>query len=444
MIIFKGISLAIALAGGPMSLDEALAIAKHNSFTLRSAESTIRANQQKVREAKGAIGPQITTNFQHLRYGNQQSGTIGGQPIQFVPFDQNTWSNQLQMQLDIIGVWKKNEKGAKAGVKSSQDTLIAAENDLRQNVRKAYLQVLRAKNLVDVAVQGRKNIEARVEQSQKQFRAGEIAKIDYDRLKAQKASADSDVLTAQNGLTVAKQILNLALSRPIETEFDVTSYAKPVEVKADVATLVTYGQNARPEINSLSNTLLALDAVKVVSGAGAMPSLNLSVNNSQTLDPAGFNPQREVNTTVLALAVPVFDSGIARAKRKQTEEQIVQTQNSLGQLKLSISQEVRAALANMENATARKAAATEQLSLAQEVVRIARVRRDAGEGIVLEIIDAETQWVNAQNTMINAEFDYLTAYADLQRAVGADNIDAALQAWEEQKQKATTKKRGRK
>jgi outer membrane protein len=443
MMIYHGLSLAIAIAGGPMSLDDAIAIAKHNSFNLKTAESTIRSNEQKVREAKGALGPQLSTNFQHLRYGNQQVGNFGGQVVQFTPFDQNSWSNQLRIQLDIVGMWKKNERGAKAGVESSRNSMSAAENDLKQNVRKTYLQVLRAKNLVDVGIQGRKNIEARVSQADKQFRQGVIAKIDLDRLKAQKAAADTDVLTAQNGLVVAKQILNLALSRPIETDFDVTTYGQPEGVKSEVSSMVNYGQMTRPEVKSLRNTLLALDAVKVMSGSGMLPSLNLSVNNNQTLDPAGFNPQREVNTTVLALSVPIFDAGVARAKRKQTEEQSIQTQFSIGQIQLAISQEVRAALANMDNANARKVSSGEQLELAKEVVRIARVRRDAGEGTVLEIIDAETQWVNAQNAAINAEYDYLAAYADLQRAVGADKIDAALADWAAQTKQEEEKKKRR-
>jgi outer membrane protein TolC len=65
-----------------------------------------------------------------------------------------------------------------------------------------------------------------------------------------------------------------------------------------------------------------------------------------------------------------------------------------------------------------------------EVVRIARVRRDAAEGTVLEIIDAETTLVNARNAVINAEFDFYAAHADLQHAIGADDIDAALRAYE--------------
>ena len=115
---------------------------------------------------------------------------------------------------------------------------------------------------------------------------------------------------------------------------------------------------------------------------------------------------------------------------KQSQATINQTKNNLDLLKLSISQEVRSALTNMSNAMARQKSAIEQDELAKEVVRIARIRREAGEGTVLEIIDAETQWSNAQNNLVNSMYDYLAAYADLQRAVGADDIDNAIKQYE--------------
>lgn len=421
---------AIFAPADTLTIDQAIAIAAKNSFAIKNADATVRSNEQKVREAKGALGPKIATNYNYLRYGQPQRGNLGGQEITFVPIDTNTWSTQLTMPLDIVGFWAKNKRGAEAGVESSRNTRTAAENDLRQTVRKAYLQALRTKNLVRVAEQGRTNIITQVDVAEKKFRAGAIAKIDLDRLKAQKASADADVLVALNNYQVAKQVLNLQLARPIETEFDVAEVKAPEKASAGLEKLVTLGQQTRPETLSLTNTVRALDSVRTAAGQGLLPSLNLSIQNQQALDPEGLNPQREVNTTSLALSIPIFDSGVARAKKAQTDEQIFQTVQQLAQIRLGISQEVRSALTTMENALARKAASEEQLRLATEVARIARVRRDAGEGTVLEIVDAETSLVNAQNAVVNAQFDFYAAHADLQHAIGADDIDAALRAYE--------------
>jgi outer membrane protein len=433
MITFKAITIALSMlphGADVLTIDQAVAIALQNSYNVKNAQETVNSNEQKVREAAGGLGPKLTTNYQYLRYGHSSTGTFGTQVITFTPLDTNTWTNQITMPLDVFGVGKSNVKAAKAGVQASRDTKTAVQNDLKQSVRKAYLNVLRAKGLVEIAKQSQVNIAATVADATKKFNAGAIAKIDLKRLQAQKSSADSDVLNAENNFVVAKQVMNLALNRPIETEFDVEDIMGLPAVQASQDELVGLGVGHRPESASFKNTITALGAAKVYAGQAGSPSLNLTLNNNQTLDPVGINPQKEVNTALILLSIPLYDSGVARARMNQVQATINQTKNNLDLLKLSISQEVRSALVNMANAMSRQKAANEQSELAKEVVRIARIRREAGEGTVLEIIDAETAWASAQNNLVNSMYDYFGAYADLQRAVGADDIDTALKQYE--------------
>ena len=250
MITFNALSLALSMVSpnsDTLSIDQAVLLALQNSFAVKNAQETVNSNQQKVREAGGSIGPKVTTNYQYLRYGRGSSGMIGTETITFTPLDTNTWSTQLTMPLDIAGVWKSNLKAAKAGVQSSIDTKTATQNDLKQSVRKSYLNVLRAKGLVEVAKQGRVNIATKVEQAAKQFKEETIALIDLKRLQAQKSSADSDVINAENNLQVAKQILNLAINRPIETEYDVEMLVGLPSTRVPMEKLIELGQGRRPE-----------------------------------------------------------------------------------------------------------------------------------------------------------------------------------------------------
>ena len=411
-----------------LSIDDAVKIALQNSYSVKNATATVVTNKEKVSEVQGNQGIKVGSSFQHLRYGRPQSGNIGGSLITFIPEYQNTWTNTLQYVIDISGANRSNTTAAKATVDASRSSLNAQENDVKQSVRKAFIQVMRAKNLVGVAMQGRKNIGANLFQSEKKYKEGVVAKIEVDRLRAQLASANSDVIAAENNLQIAKQILNLAMARPIETNFEITDWKDMPVVTSELDSLVKLGQTERPEVKAIEKTVVALGAAKKFAEQGLLPSLNLAVTNQQTLEPVGFNPVREVNTAVLQFNVPIFDSGVSKAKRHQSEQQIEQTKNNLLSLNLAISQEIRSARTNMSNAYARLQAAQEQTELAKEVARIARVRQDAGEGTILEIIDAETQLVQAQTNLINSQFDYLAAYADLQRATGRDDIDAALKA----------------
>ena len=157
--------------------------------------------------------------------------------------------------IDISGANRSNTTAAKATVDASRNSLNAQENDVKQSVRKAFIQVMRAKNLVGVAMQGRKNIGANLFQSEKKYKEGVVAKIEVDRLRAQLASANSDVIAAENNLQIAKQVLNLAMARPIETNFEITDWKDMPMVTSELDSLVKLGQTERPEVKAIEKTV---------------------------------------------------------------------------------------------------------------------------------------------------------------------------------------------
>ena len=88
----------------------------------------------------------------------------------------------------------------------------------------------------------------------------------------------------------------------------------------------------------------------------------------------------------------------------------------------SAAQDVRNAASNLRGARARLENATRQVALAQEVFRIAQVRQAAGAGTYVETVDAQTTLTTARNNLVRARYDVLTAYSQLQRAVGTDRL----------------------
>jgi OMF family outer membrane factor len=57
---------------------------------------------------------------------------------------------------------------------------------------------------------------------------------------------------------------------------------------------------------------------------------------------------------------------------------------------------------------------------ADEALREAKARADAGTGTQLDVLDAENSLTQARNTQVQAQHDYSTARAKLQRAIGAE------------------------
>jgi hypothetical protein len=95
-------------------------------------------------------------------------------------------------------------------------------------------------------------------------------------------------------------------------------------------------------------------------------------------------------------------------------------------VKESIALEVRTAYLNLQDAAKRLEVARKGLEQATEALRLARVRYEAGVSLQLEISDAELAYTQAQTNLVTAQFDYLDAYAALQKAVGTIGARYAL------------------
>jgi outer membrane protein TolC len=76
----------------------------------------------------------------------------------------------------------------------------------------------------------------------------------------------------------------------------------------------------------------------------------------------------------------------------------------------------------MLSAQARLTNAQRQLTLAQEVYRLAQVRQEAGEGTYIDVVDAESSLEQARDGVVSAKYDYLLAYSQLQHGVGNDKV----------------------
>lgn len=417
---------SISTAGDVLAIEDAIQIAEKNAFGVQIADAAILKSRQRLNEVNAQQGFRVSTSATYLRYGFEQVANIGGQSVVFQPLDQTTLSGQIGYVFDLSGNVRRQANAAKRAISASQFQKSSTLNDLRLSVRRGYYQVMRAQSLLRVSEANFTNISAQVDNSEKQLRAGVAAKIDLQRLQAQQASAEADVLSAKNGVKLAKQALNLSLARPIETEFDVSEVSGDVSIRGEYDRLIQAAEVVRPEVRSLQANIESLKFTRRATMQSLEPSLNFNLNYQRVLDPAGLNPQRELTTNTLVLSIPLYDAGSTRSRLKQFDQDIITAQVNLKQQRLAIAQEIRNASANYSTALARQESARKQLALAREVARLARIRRDAGESTVIEVLDAEAALTSAENGLVNATFDMLTAYAELQRAVGNDDFEAAV------------------
>jgi outer membrane protein, heavy metal efflux system len=136
------------------------------------------------------------------------------------------------------------KKGTAIGVSQQQDL----ERNLLFNLRSAFVQTLEAKAVLKVAKDNLEYYDHVLKISSDRFGAGDIARIDLDRLELQRVQYESDLQSADVNLRTAKiQLLTLLNDRTPVEQFDVVGV---FDFSEQVEALDAYRQMAldgRPE-----------------------------------------------------------------------------------------------------------------------------------------------------------------------------------------------------
>jgi outer membrane protein TolC len=121
----------------------------------------------------------------------------------------------------------------------------------------------------------------------------------------------------------------------------------------------------------------------------------------------------------------LFDGLLTHGKVVQANALHDKSKNDLADQSRQIELQVRTAYSDFIEA---KEVLDSQLKVqeeADEALREARARAEAGTGTQLDVLDAETSLTQARTTDVLALHDYATARAKLERAIGEDMVQTA-------------------
>jgi outer membrane protein len=317
------------------------------------------------------------------------------------------------------GGWKAAQEfraAARADVKTSRE-------QVRLTTIVAYYSVLGAQEAVTVAEEAVRQMEQHLTVAKAQWEAGARQRIDVTRAQSDLASAKMNLSKARNGDTIARVNLATAMGLSKTPQFRVerpTAGTDPHSA-TDLEALVRTALQDRPDVRALRARIRASEQIIGVSRSGYYPTLGLSagVNWQGYHLKSGtsglpYNWFAGVNATWNALS-PIPASGASR--EAQANQRVLMA--NLDSLELSIGAEVKSAALAMQEAKQRLEPVAALITSAEETLRLAEGRYQAGTGSIIEVTDAQAVYTQSRLSGIQAEYDVETARARLQRAMGA-------------------------
>jgi outer membrane protein len=428
--------------------------ALENNISVRQADLQIKFAELDFQQSKMALYPRadFSTNLGYSSGRNQD-------PTSFSLITTAYVFNNLSLQTSVdLFNWfsKKNTIAAKElDLKATREGFEKAKNDVALNVAVAYLQVLLAREQVNLAKNQVAQSAAQLELTRKKVDAGQLPELNAVNLESILATDSSSLITAettaQQSLLQMKALLNMDAA----AAFDIATppiELIPVESIADlqpeaVYTLATINM-PQQKVDNL-NVQSALRSVKVARGSmyptiSLFGSLGSAYNNkakevkskTQLTAPLGtvtvggtpyqvfpltpfdvftygnMNYTDQLNQNFrqsigLAISVPILNGGSLRtawqrSKLNVKQVELQQAQNSLT-LKQDIYKAYNDALSAMQKFSANRKAVETSLKANEFAIK----RYDVGLLSIYDLITTRNNLQQARINLLYSQFDYV-------------------------------------
>ena len=400
-----------------LSIDEAVQMALQQNTAVRITALGEDTAAAALRQAKGSKGFTVTANTSFSRSDKNNEGQV------------NSNSNGVTASLPIYSGGKNeaNIDSSELGVKIARLNTDRQKENIKLNVVQAYYDVLQAQKQVQVDQSSVDNYQAHLTNVQQLFSAGSKARIDVLRSSVELSNARQTLIKQQNtyevDLSKLRNILNMDPNEPLTLTQDFAYEAFPQELDS----CVSYARQNRKDLQADTYTLGQKElAIKAAKG-DLLPSVNLSVGASWEKQGLPSSDNHSYTAGVTA-SWDLFDSGITKAKISAAQTALEVAKLTLEQDQNSVDLAVRQAYYNMREAEKRFNSTQDAVTQAKEDYFIASEKYKAGEGLMLDIIDAQLALSTAELNYISAQYDYARYKAAVENAMGMSTASAVATA----------------
>ena len=417
----------------PLSLVQCLNLAFQQNASILKAKNDLEAAHGVVVQTRAVALPHLTATGQYKYTDPKAIETFPSSPGS----PNQNWNAGVQI-VQSIYEGGKMIAALKAAGATKQQALAqyqTAVDDALLGVRLAYYDTLLAAQQITVHEASVNLLQKELEDQQHRLDAGTVPKFNVLRAEVAVANERPILIRAHNDYRIAKNnlsnLIGYNLPRDIweDVPLNLSDALDDAPYQVNLPDAIQRALSKRPELLALRKTeeLQKLNIVSAKSGYKPTISVFAGYNwyNAQFTAPVTLDHDINGWNAGAQLQWDIFDGLLTRGKVTQAKALHEKSQNDLADQSRQIELQVRTAYSSFIEAKEILDSQEKVQEEADEALREAKSRADAGTGTQLDVLDSETALTQARTTQIQALHDYDTARAKLQRAIGEDMVVAA-------------------
>jgi outer membrane protein TolC len=308
------------------------------------------------------------------------------------------------------------------GFRNTLDQLLAT-------VKTQFYQVVVNRELIKVQEQSVHLLESQLKDQQNRFEAGTVPRFNVLQAEVALYNQLPLLITAQNNYRISK----ITLAKTLGLDFQPRhGESPPLEVvgempynprKISLVDAIELGKERRPFLKQArANVLNQKEQLHAAAGQW-LPTITTTGGGEWVSSPtnSSWHDISKGWIATVQASLPIWDSGAIAGQVLQQRALLSEAKDSYDDDVRQVELEVQTAYSNLLQNRELIKSQVKNVEEAEEAVRLAKARLDAGAGVQLDVLNAQVQLLTAQSTQLQALFGYNSTLAEFDRATGAQS-----------------------
>ena len=399
-----------------LTLQETLDIAFRNNREVQAARLTITRSQSGVSEAQAAQAVQV---------GLTSALRTQGSPLLIgeAPRVGNSTSTDVQGALEatynLVTAGRDNGRirAAQEQVNFDRLDLLRVEQKLRGDVLTAYYDLQEAGSAAIINNAAVTDATRSLSDAQLQEKAGVGTKFDILRAQVQLATANQDLTRSQGQQKISQKKIAQLLSVNENTEYKAADSVKELGIwNYSLEDSLVVAFRNRPELKQQLVRRSVSEQQQLIASAADSAQVSLFANYTLGKTISGTNPLQDNYSAGARLSWNFWDGGAAGSRSNQEKVNQEISENQFTTARNQIRFEIEQAYNNLGTNKKNIITSTQALKQAEESLKLARLRFQAGVGTQTDVIQAQTELARARGNRITAIISYNRSLSILRTA----------------------------
>jgi outer membrane protein len=394
------------------SLNAALAAAYEGNPTLNAERAKLRALDEEVPRARAGARPTVIGNGNVVRSHSNTSPSSSGDGKNTSKSYGVTLSQSLFRGFRTINSIRE----AEANIYAGRADLLDVEQTTLLSAVTAYMNVVRDFAIVGLQQNNVKVLAEQLKATNDRFRVGEVTKTDQAQAEARLAGAVSALSLARSNLKTSRAEYERIIGRmpsnlrqpPLPTSHVPRSLNSALDIAAQTNPVLQ---------GAMFREVAAHKAIKRIAGE-LLPTVSFEASYDRAFDPATTVTDSEDAVFTGRLSVPFYQAGEVAARIRQAKEVFDQNTRQVQAARVQVRRDAISAWGVLESAHAQLKSDREQVKASRIALNGVREEEKVGQRTVLDVLDAEQEYLNAQVALVTTQRDLAVAAYTVLSAVG--------------------------